>query len=143
MKSFFNSNKNKRNRAIPFFLTLSFLLALSNYANGQQWGYVVFKDKGLHDNSYQNNFSAASIERRFLQGIAWDERDVPVYSEYISIVESHSDSTFGASRWLNALVVKATPSQWEELSKLSFVKEIELLQEHSLQHQNLNIFDNQ
>lgn len=132
MKSFFNSSKNKRNRAIPFFLMLSFLLTLSNDTNGQQWGYVVFKDKGLHDNSYQNNFSAASIERRFLQGVSWDERDVPVYSEYISIVEAHSDSTFGASRWLNALVVKATPSQWEELSKLSFVEEIELLQEHSL-----------
>jgi len=132
MNSFFNSNKNKRNRLIPFFLLLSFSIGLSNIACGQQWGYVVFKDKGIHDNAFQNNFSPAALERRFLQNIAWDERDVPVSEEYISLVEAYSDSTFGTSRWLNALVVRATKENWNFISKLSCVQEIDLLQEHAM-----------
>jgi serine protease AprX len=132
MYSYFNSNKNKRNRSIPFFLLLSFSIGLSNIACGQQWGYVVFKDKGIHDNAFQNNFSPAAIERRFLQNIAWDERDVPVFEEYISLVEVYSDSTFGTSRWLNALVVRATEENWNFISKLSCVQEIDLLQEHAM-----------
>lgn len=132
MNSFFNSNKNKRNRLIPFFLLLSFSIGLSNIACGQQWGYVVFKDKGIHDNAFQNNFSPAALERRFLQNIAWDERDVPVSEEYISLVEAYSDSTFGTSRWLNAAVVRATEENWNFISKLSCVQEIDLLQEHAM-----------
>jgi subtilisin family serine protease len=132
MYSYFNSNKNKRNRSIPFFLLLSFSIGLSNIACGQQWGYVVFKDKGIHDNAFQNNFSPAAIQRRFLQNIAWDERDVPVSEEYISMVEVYSDSTFGTSRWLNALVVRATEENWNFISKLSCVQEIDLLQEHAM-----------
>jgi len=132
MYSFSNPNKNKRNPAIPFFLLLSFSIGLTNIACGQQWGYVVFKDKGLHDNSFQKNFTPASIERRFLQGIAWDERDVPVSEEYISLVETYSDSTFGTSRWLNAFIVSATSDNWNIISKLPCVQEIELLQELSL-----------
>ena len=132
MYSFLNPHKNTRNSAILFFLLLSFSIGLTNIACGQQWGYVVFKDKGLHDNSFQNNFSPAAIERRFLQNIAWDERDVPVPEEYISLVEVYSDSTFGTSRWLNAAIVRATENNWNFISKLTCVQEIELLQERSL-----------
>ena len=116
MNLFFNSSKNKRNRAILFFLLLSFSFGSTNIAFGQQWGYVVFKDKGIHDNSFQNNFSAAAIERRFLQNISWDERDVPVSEEYISLVETYSDSTFGTSRWLNALVIRASEEKWKAIA---------------------------
>lgn len=132
MYSFLNPNKNTRNSAILFFLLLSFSIGLTNIASGQQWGYVVFKDKGLHDNSFQNNFTPAAIERRFLQNIEWDERDVPVSEEYISLVEAYSDSTFGTSRWLNAAVVRATENNWNFISKLSCVQEIEWLKEQSL-----------
>jgi subtilisin family serine protease len=132
MYSFLNPNKNTRNSAILFFLLLSFSIGLTNIACGQQWGYVVFKDKGLHDNSFQNNFSPAAIERRFLQNIAWDERDVPVSEEYISLVDVYSDSTFGTSRWLNAAVVRATENNWNFISKLPCVQEIEWLKEQSL-----------
>ena len=117
MYSLLNPHKNTRNSAILFFLLLSFSIGLTNIASGQQWGYVVFKDKGLHDNSFQKNFTPASIERRFLQGIAWDDRDVPVNDEYISLVELYSDSTFGTSRWLNALIVSATSDNWNFISK--------------------------
>jgi subtilisin family serine protease len=132
MYSFLNPNKNTRNSAILFFLLLSFSIGLTNIASGQQWGYVVFKDKGIHDNSFQHNFSPAAIERRFLQNIAWDERDVPVSEEYISLVEVYSDSTFGTSRWLNAAVVRATENNWNFISKLPCVQEIEWLKEQSL-----------
>ena len=132
MYSFLNPHKNTRNSAILFFLLLSFSIGLTNIASGQQWGYVIFKDKGLHDNSFQQNFSPAAIERRFLQNIAWDERDVPVSEEYISLVEAYSDSTFGTSRWLNAAVVRATENNWNFISKLSCVQEIEWLKEQSL-----------
>ena len=132
MYSFLNPNKNTRNSAILFFLLLSFSIGLTNISSGQQWGYVVFKDKGLHDNTFHHNFSAAAIERRFLQNIEWDERDVPVSEEYISLVEAYSDSTFGTSRWLNAAVVRATENNWNFISKLSCVQEIEWLKEQSL-----------
>jgi len=132
MYSFLNPNKNTRNSAILFFLLLSFSFGLTNIAFGQQWGYVVFKDKGLHDNSFQNNFTPAAIERRFLQNIEWDERDVPVSEEYISLVEAYSDSTCGTSRWLNAAIVRATENNWNFISKLSCVQEIEWLKEQSL-----------
>lgn len=132
MNSFFNSSKNKRNNTISIFLCLAFSLVLSNNLCAQQWGYVVFKDKGLHDNSFQHNFSAAAIERRFLQNIAWDERDVPVNEAYISLVEAYSDSTFGASRWLNAAIVRATETNWNLISKLACVQEIEWLRDNSV-----------
>ena len=132
MNSFFSSNKINRNNAIPIFLWLAFSLAVSNVVSAQQWGYVVFKDKGLHDNSYQNNFSAAAIERRFLQNIPWDERDVPVNEEYISIIENYSDSIFGSSRWLNAAVVQASEMNWKRIANLPFVLEVEFLQEQSI-----------
>ena len=132
MYSFLNPNKNTRNSAILFFLLLSFSIGLTNIASGQQWGYVVFKDKGIHDNSFQNNFSAAAIERRFMQNIAWDERDIPVYEEYISLVEAYSDSTFGTSRWLNAAVVQASEMNWKRIANLPFVLEVEFLQEQSI-----------
>jgi subtilisin family serine protease len=132
MNSFFSSNKINRNSAIPIFLWLAFSLAVSNVVSAQQWGYVVFKDKGLYDNSYQNNFSAAAIERRFLQNIPWDERDVPVHEEYISIIENYTDSTFGTSRWLNAAVVRASEMNWKRIAALPFVLEVEFLQEQSV-----------
>ena len=132
MYSLLNPHKNTRNSAILFFLLLSFSIGLTNIASGQQWGYVVFKDKGLHDNSFQNNFTPAAIERRFMQNIAWDERDVPVSEEYISLVEAYSDSTFGTSRWLNAAVVRATENNWSFISNLPCVQEIEWLKEQSL-----------
>ncbi len=132
MYSLLNPHKNTRNSAILFFLLLSFSIGLTNIASGQQWGYVVFKDKGIHDNSFQNNFSAAAIERRFMQNIAWDERDIPVYEEYISLVEAYSDSTFGTSRWLNAAVVQASEMNWKRIANLPFVLEVEFLQEQSI-----------
>ena len=132
MYSLLNPHKNTRNSAILFFLLLSFSIGLTNIASAQQWGYVVFKDKGIHDNSFQNNFSAAAIERRFMQNIAWDERDVPVYEEYISLVEAYSDSTFGTSRWLNAAVVQASEMNWKRIANLPFVLEVEFLQEQSI-----------
>ena len=132
MYSFLTPHKNTRNSAILFFLLLSFSIGLTNIASAQQWGYVVFKDKGIHDNSFQNNFSAAAIERRFMQNIAWDERDVPVYEEYISLVEAYSDSTFGTSRWLNAAVVQASEMNWKRIANLTFVLEVEFLEEQSI-----------
>ena len=132
MNSFFNSSKNTRNSSITFFLVLSFFLSFNVDVHAQQWGYVIFKDKGLHDSTFQHNFSPAAIERRMIQNIAWDERDVPVNEEYISLVENYSDSTFGCSRWLNALVVRATASKWNEISLLPFVEEIELLESNSI-----------
>lgn len=132
MHSIFNSNKNKLFHAIPTFLWLAFLLVLSDIVSAQQWGYVVFTDKGNYNASFKNNFSTASIERRLSQGIEWDERDVPVFSEYINRVESIADSTFGTSRWLNALVVRANDEQWKNITSLSFVKGIEFLEEQSV-----------
>jgi subtilisin family serine protease len=132
MYSFLNPSKNTRNSAILFFLLLSFSIGSTNIAFGQQWGYVIFKDKGLHDNSFQHKFSAAAIERRFLQNISWDERDVPVSNEYISLVEAYSDSTFGTSRWLNALVVRASEENWKFIAQLPFVQETEWLEANSV-----------
>lgn len=132
MNSFFNSSKIKRNRLIPIFLWLAFSFTLSNGLFAQQWGYVIFKDKGIHDDTYQNSFSTAAIERRLLQNIQWDERDVPVNDDYISIIEQYSDSTFGTSRWLNAAVIKASEKNWKIIESLSFVQEVELLQTYSL-----------
>lgn len=132
MNSIFNSSKINRNKAIPIFVGLAFLLVYSNTVCAQQWGYVVFKDKGIHDDTFQNAFSSAAIERRLLQNIPWDERDVPVNDDYISIVNQYSDSTFGTSRWLNALIVQATEMNWTRISNLPFVQEIEFLNEQSV-----------
>jgi len=132
MNSFFNSDKNKRNCAIPLVLLLSFSIGLSSFSFGQHWGYVVFKDKGIQDHSYSQNFSEAAIERRRSQNIPWDDRDLPVNEEYISIIKNYSDSTFGTSRWLNAAVIRASEKKWNEIAHLTFVEEIELLQSTSL-----------
>lgn len=132
MNAFFYSGKIKRNKPIPIFLCLAFSLAFSTVISAQQWGYVIFRDKGLHDSDYQNNFSAAAIERRFLQNIPWDERDVPVNEQYLSEIKIYSDSLFGTSRWLNAAIIKASDENWRRIESLPMVQEIELLQAYSL-----------
>jgi subtilisin family serine protease len=48
------------------------------------------------------------------------------------LVEVYSDSTFGTSRWLNAAIVRATETNWNLISKLACVQEIEWLRDYSV-----------
>jgi len=132
MDSFFNSNKNKRNNAFDIFLFLAISLFLSNDISAQRWGYVIFKDKGIHSNDYQQHFSIEAQNRRAMQNIPWDERDAPVNEAYISTIENYSDTTFGASRWLNALIIGASENSWKKIAELPFVREIEFLSEQPI-----------
>lgn len=69
--------------------------------------------------------SARAIERRQKQGIFVDESDLPVDPEYINTLKTKGVVIYNISKWLNAAVVRAEPSEIEEIKKLPFVKKVE------------------
>lgn len=112
-----------------FFYTLCFLL-LHTLAFSQQDAWVYFKDKP-NSLKYTSNpvlmLSQRSIDRRIKQGIAIDEKDVPVDLEYYKKIKSTEGITVLAkSKWLNSVHVQGTKEAILLLkSTFNFVKKIQ------------------
>ncbi len=67
-----------------------------------------------------------SLDRRILQNIPLDNKDVPVEQNYIDQVENSSGITvYAKSKWLNAIHVRGTQPQIQALLLLSFVDRID------------------
>lgn len=67
-----------------------------------------------------------ALDRRIAQNIALDEKDVPIAVSYTDQVASSSGITVKAkSKWMNALHVRGTISDIENLENLGFVDHIE------------------
>ncbi|MBL9032240.1 MAG: S8 family serine peptidase [Phycisphaerae bacterium] len=103
-------------------------------ASGRHWIY--FTDKALATAADRERALAAAREaldphaaarralRRTRPGLV-DESDVPVADGYVRALEAIGARAHVRSRWLNAVSVRATPSQLAAISRLPFVDRVE------------------
>lgn len=90
---------------------------------------VWFADKPSDEYSTatpEEYLSAASIERRFRQGLAIDSTDFPVSQRYIDAVVACGVRPIATSRWLNTLLVATDDAAVaDDIGRLSFVTKVE------------------
>ncbi len=107
-------------------ILLIFVLVIAAQA-GKVWVFLDGKDPvstaRVQNGDYTeflNSLPEDNIARRSkIDGEKYRVRDLPVYSEYISSIESHGAKILGHSRWLNAVVIDE--SDIEQLKSLPFV----------------------
>lgn len=110
---------------------LSFSLFLQfSFAQTSKTYLVIFKDKNNSSFSVSEPgkfLSEKSIARRQKQNIAIKERDIPVNSNYISLVKETGVVVKNQSKWLNAITISTNDeNKLSNIKKLSFVKSITL-----------------
>lgn len=109
-------------------LVLALVLCNILVVNAQQSYIVYFTDKNNVEFEPANYFDAKAIERRQLQGIAFDATDIPVNSSYVKQVLALSDSVEYASRWLNAaFCFVSDASHLDQIKALPYVAKVEKL----------------
>lgn len=85
--------------------------------------WVFFTDKANTTFDPYSYFDSKAIERRLQNHISlYDSSDFPLNAQYCESVAQHSEEVVGASRWLNAMAVVATPKAMEAIQRLPFVK---------------------
>ena len=104
-------------------------IALSNFAFAQEDAWVYFKDKPNAE-SYLSNpttmLSQRALNRRNVQNIALDQKDIPLSPSYTAQIKAAAGITVMAkSKWLNALHVRGTVQSIRALSTLPFVNNID------------------
>ncbi len=111
-------------RILAVFLFLSVFGRLS----AQDRMIVYLTDKGnqsLESVSEESLFAPRSIQRRKKHNIPLQMKDLQVWPEYFSLVNSRCRRVLMSSRWLNAMLVEATEEQKDSLLMLSCVSKIE------------------
>ncbi|NNF85943.1 MAG: serine protease, partial [Winogradskyella sp.] len=95
----------------------------------QEDAWVYLTDKPNVTASINNPISILTqkaIDRKNRHGIFIDDRDVPVYEDYISQLKAQPGITVLAkSKWFNAIYVRGTQSNINALNSLSFVDYIQ------------------
>jgi hypothetical protein len=109
-----------------FFLTF---IVLNSYAQLKHDVYMLsLSDKNNSPYSVfhpQEYLSVEALERRVVQNIGIDERDLPVNPQYIAKIEALGPKVIHRSKWLNAVSVFISDSaQIEKLKNLPFVIDI-------------------
>lgn len=111
------------------FLLIIFLqISIFSFSQTED-AWVYFTDKP--DAAYYlanplQMLSQRALDRRILQNIPLDEKDVPIAVSYINQVTDASGIIVKAkSKWLNALHIRGTLSDIENLGSLAFVDYIE------------------
>ena len=114
-------------RCIILLSVISILFALGKFtdqlhqtisANGVTNAWISFHDKGQSGAFYKY------VEK--------DERNLPVYQPYIEDVTSITQNAPRAvSKWLNAISIRASHAELLEISRLSFVKEVDVVRSRS------------
>ena len=111
-----------------FLLILFLQISIFSFAQIED-AWVYFTDKP--DATYYlanplEMLSQRALDRRVLQNIALDEKDVPIAVSYINQITNSTGITMKAkSKWLNALHIRGTISDIETLENLAFVDHIE------------------
>jgi hypothetical protein len=122
-----------------FFFSLSF---------GQNRYFIYLKDKSGSNfslSSPEKFLSQKSINRRKNQNISVNALDIPVSPIYINQIKALGAKIIGTSKWLNAVLIDCSPEILSNLSKQSFVKNIDGNQDirgrriSSLSNQNATI----
>ena len=107
----------KKNSAVLVFLLVSSL----SFAQTKYW--IFLKDKPLTAPAYISN---QTLQNRAQQGLAThDQTDLPLNAIYLQTLQNQNIKIENTSRWLNAVSVRLTQSQLNELKTVDFIKEIQ------------------
>jgi len=112
-------------KKILFWLLLG--VQLSVYAQEDAWVYFIDKPQASYylDNPLEM-LAQRALDRRAAQGIALDEKDVPVHEPYAQqISEATGITVMARSKWLNALHIRGSVDDINALATLPFVLEID------------------
>lgn len=116
---------NLRTILIGIYLALG--VSAASAQNTQRY-LVVLRDKASSPFSTsrpEQFLSARSVSRRAKQNIALTERDLPVNPAYVSQIKATGAQVLNTSRWLNAVLVRATTTTLQQVIALPFVKGLE------------------
>ncbi|MDP5170596.1 MAG: S8 family serine peptidase [Bacteroidia bacterium] len=110
------------------FLILVLTCLSTSSAFSQSLFWVSFTDKGTAISERLADPAAflgsEAIRRRQMYGIEITTQDLPVCADYLFSVKGHAQQVLMFSRWFNAALIKAQPSELHELRALSFVKSV-------------------
>ena len=99
-----------------------FVVLLSGSCWSQQKMLVFFDDKP-GQNSFEQNFSDKSLNRRARLNVDWDFYDLPVNPDYLKTLQS-AGKIKSVSRWLNGVVFETKLSAQEIRDQFPFVKDV-------------------
>ena len=107
-----------------------FLLLVSSFVGfSQEDAWVYFKDKPGAQTYLDNPLTMLSqraLDRRSLQGIALDSKDIPIYQPYINqIIASTGITVKAKSKWFNCVHVRGLQTDINALKLLSFVEKVD------------------
>jgi subtilisin family serine protease len=109
------------------YCVLFFLVYVLGFSQEDAWVY--FKDKPNAQYYFENPLqmlSQRSLDRRSNQNIALDSKDVPIYQPYIDQISASPGIMVKAkSKWLNAVHIRGSVSNIQNLQSLSFVDSIQ------------------
>jgi serine protease AprX len=117
----------KRSSLVAVWLLI--ILAVPLHAQVNRY-IVVFKNKQGSPYSVstpQQFLSQKSIDRRVRQGIAVDERDLPVVEANVAALRGTGAEVFFRSRWMNAVLVQCDASLLPAVQALAAVDRVELV----------------
>jgi hypothetical protein len=107
---------------------LIIVLLISAFGYSQEDAWVYFKDKPNIQYYLANPLqmlSQRALDRRAIQNIPLDIKDVPIHQPYIDQITATSGiSVKASSKWLNCLHIRGTQTVIQSLSLLSFVDHV-------------------
>lgn len=115
-------------RYLILLITLTGFLALHAGNPAMYWVGLRDKTGTPYSLSQPDQYlSPRALDRRTRLGLAVDSTDLPVNPAYVSQVLSTGATFYHASRWMNGLMVYATPAQLAQIHALGCVAETELI----------------
>jgi serine protease AprX len=108
------------------FLLLYLLFTCLAHAQEDAWVYFTDKpDAAYYLANPLEILTQKALDRRTAQGIALDEIDVPIHTEYVTGIDAAAGITIMAqSKWLNAVHVRGTQADINALENLSYVDHV-------------------
>jgi serine protease AprX len=110
-----------------FFVIILFLSCFFGFSQEDAWVYFTNKPNSqfYFENPLQM-LSQRALDRRTNQNIAIDSKDVPMHQPYIDqIIAANGIEVKAKSKWLNALHVRGSIVNIQNLSSLSFVDHLQ------------------
>ncbi|MFP5436529.1 MAG: S8 family serine peptidase [Bacteroidia bacterium] len=106
---------------------LLYIFSVTLYAQQDAWVYFADKpDADYYLSHPLEMLSQKALDRRAIQGIPLDDKDIPVSQGYIDAVTASQGITVMAkSKWLNALHVRGTMEAINALRSISFVASVD------------------
>lgn len=84
---------------------------------------VYFKDKSTNID-IECLYTPKALEKRKQHNIAFDERDIPINTQYIDELSCNNIEIINQSNWLNAVLISTNENTAQSIKKLDFVQSI-------------------